>query len=167
MTINLRECRRIDYGEVPSHLIPSAPRQTIELSSGIALTIAELHQTYTYAGMLCGAPRGHHMPIDIQRTIAKANKYYSDLPGDRVFVIPPVISAGIQLSAIPHLHKTTRDPWEKLPDVTTIALLEKHNNAMECLAAVWWQDTLGYPPPAIIDELKAMDWAALCLTVDL
>ena len=167
LNFNLSECQRIEYGDIAAHLIPLVPNQAIELACGITVKIAELHQTYTYAGMLCGAPSAYHMARDIHRTLGKAHQQYPDLPDDKTFVIPPVISAGIHVINVPHLNRIFRTPWEKMPDVTTIALLSNECDGRQCIAAVWWQDAMGYPPPAIIDQIKLIDWDAQCSTGDL
>jgi hypothetical protein len=157
MPFNLSRCRRVDHGAIAPNRIPNLPSQDIRLDCAVTVHIRELHQSYTYAGLLCGTPRANEIPGDIDRAVRKVSTLFPDMPPEKIAVLPPVISFGTTTVKRPTSSELSQWPWEKLPDVTTIALLmEAHGNGY--VLALWWQDGIGFPPPDIVGQIRAMPW---------
>lgn len=157
---------RHDYGESdlqPFTLHPEPP--CIELTCGARVCIRSVYQFGTYGGQLCGLPMdiGHH----VERAVSAAKGLFSYL-GEPV-VLPAVVAVGRRPTMMGKQTENSEPfpwPWEMLPPVTTCAVLSEksRHNAM---LLVWFQDGLGYPPAEIVEQIRALDWPAHTVEVDI
>jgi hypothetical protein len=165
MTYTLDDFQTKDYGEIAPQQLTVPPVQYIDLDCGVVIKICELHQTYTYAGMLCGNHLAPLLPMHVDYTLSKAKEQFSKFSGDKVAVFLPVVATGVYARKIPTTRNPDRLPWAKLPEVTCITVLREKSQD-NYVVAIWWQDEMGYPPPAIIEQIKALDWRSRCTEVD-
>lgn len=142
---------------------PGQPRGTeptpLPLSVGsVAVTLAGLHQTATYAGVLCG------MPVPGQLIADALDRAAAHFPAARwpPAFLPPVIRRGIHVSAA-----FGALPWFGLPAVTSTALLTSPvpvrdpDEIFSCALVVWWQDGFGPPGAEVSEGLARLSWTEI------
>lgn len=146
--------KRADCGEVERHPFTLFKQQTFELASGEIVKIEELYQYHTYGGMLCGYPMDIGWSFD--RAVDVAKKRYPHLSA-KPAVVAPVISYGrtrkIDREGVAHVVD-----WEMLPQITTIAVLQR-KGSFDSVLAIWFQDQMGLPDADTIEQIKAIPWA--------
>ena len=116
------------------------------LTSGRRVSLARLHQTRTYAGVLAGKP-GPRLNQDlIDAVVDEAERYGVARPR----LIPPSAEAFAQ----------------RLPSIACIAVLESGElkggtEPYSGMTVVWFQDEFGTPFPKEVDaHIRAIDWEA-------
>lgn len=151
--LSLGKSNRVDCGEVKRHPFTLFKQQTFELADGEIVKIEELYQHHTYRGMLCGFP----MDIDgiFERAVDSAKARFPKLSAKSA-VFTPVVSFG-RTQSIDHESETRTVEWEMLPQVTTIAVLQR-TSSFDSVLAIWFQDQMGLPSAEIIEQIKAIRW---------
>lgn len=119
----------------------------VTLKSGRAVTISELHQHGTYAGLLAGKPDARMNADHIRRLLTEAKRY--GLDGAEPYLIPP---APAQLEA-------------RLPAVSCIAVLNSDalqrpgSEPYSSLTVAWYQEHFAPPITASVEQqILAIEW---------
>ena len=137
-------------------------RGEIELNTGRIITLRELHQTLTYAGLLEGTPtsamNAHHVQSIVQAQLNTAL-------GGAVHLIEPV-EVPIQRGAIP-----TRT-YARIPLITCVGMFESEPARVRLCASalviIWFQESFGPPIDiAVLTEIKRTPWEALACDFDI
>ena len=165
MAFSIEKCIRVDRGEVAIHPFTLFSQQEITLKSDDTVKIADLHQFHTYGGMLAGMPHAHTLQFNIDNAVRVAIKVFPAFPAEKFAVFAPVITFGRTL------RKMTRDgelqmfPWEMLPKITSIAVLQK-TSSFDSVLAIWWQDDLGYPGEDLLASIRTLHWQTHMVEMD-
>jgi hypothetical protein len=137
---------------------PLATNQ-IELRSGIVASLRELRQSSTYEGLLEGLPTRERNQQHLEQLQAE---YCTHPFHDKPHLVPPTESP-IDIGE-PYPFGTPA----RLPAVTCVARFTARQPVRDprahysSLTVIWLQDTFAWPPePPALEQLQAIDWAAL------
>lgn len=133
----------------------------IVLDSGRIIELTDLHQSRTYAGLLCGYPKKITNDGKIEHDLGKCLKMF---PFDcKPVLIPPGITPWPDYPGVEN-HQGLGLPCETLPMVTSYGLFDSTPTARDdgcnsALVVVWYQDHFGAPAdPEILAYLREIDW---------
>lgn len=119
----------------------------ITLETGRVVSLVELHQWRTYAGMLAGKPDAQINEGHIEEALTSAKQY--GIEGSEPYLVAPS----------PEVMAT------RLPAVLCIAVLESSelkrdpSEPYSSLTVAWWQEQLAPPmDPVVAARVSAIDW---------
>ena len=161
---NLNRCTRLDCGTVDFGSLPMFHQKTIALATGELVQLEDLYQFHTYHGWLCGMPTESYIPGFIDRAVGTAKKIFPQHFHARIAVFAPVISFG-RSAGIGSEGPSQLEEWAVLPPVTTIAVL-KLTDGFDSVLAIWYQDQVGYPDAAIVNQIQELDWHRHVVEID-
>ncbi|MEM8946405.1 MAG: hypothetical protein AAGD11_14630 [Planctomycetota bacterium] len=137
----------------------------LTLTSGRSITLVELHQRQTYAGLLEGTPSADTNNRDIQHTLARARKQHGWEA--QPLLIPPRRTKHLRepgdMDHIPGNAKGYR-PTEWMPMVTSSGYFKSITPAKvqsmdgSHLVIVWYQDEFGPPTAEITKQIESAEW---------
>lgn len=120
----------------------------ITLKSGRAVSLSELHQSGTYAGLLAGKPDARINQDVIEDLLGQASRY-------NVAGAEPQLLAPAQMET-------------RLPSVACIAVLQSGelqrpgSEPYSSAVVVWFQDDFGPPIAApVLEQIKELDWESI------
>lgn len=126
----------------------------IVLASGREISLSNLRQGKTYAGMLNGFFDARVAQYEIEQLIDEAREL--SVEGCEPFLIQPVLN----VTQLP-----SGRTQEKLPPIACIArfssneLKRPDSEPYSSLVFAWFQDKFAMPIDAeVLDEIKAVDW---------
>lgn len=121
----------------------------ITLNSGRVVSLGELHQWGTYAGLLAGKPDARMNADHIRRLLSEAKRY--GVAGAEPHLVPPIPA---QLET-------------RLPAVNCIAVLNSDalqrpgSEPYSSLTVAWYQEDFAPPIAASVEQqILAIDWEA-------
>ena len=144
------------------------------LSSGREISLATLHQSHTYAGVLCGLPRetsNNESPI--QSAIALASQLFP-LGGDRPVILPPMMQRVTVrnrrwVEGDIFIAESDSTEVDFLPPVVSIGSFDSspardHSESNSSLVVIWFQSAFG-PPEAgyVMREISILTWDTLAI----
>jgi hypothetical protein len=137
---------------------------SIELNSGVSITLKSLTQRMTYAGLLAGIPTSQLNHKLIQGVLENSGRT-SGMTGNKPFLVQPRRRDFLRQPGDMDSSRSDGRTAEWLPMITCIG--EFHSSApasnpdmdASSLTIVWFQDEYAVPiAEVVMDSIKCIDW---------
>ncbi len=138
----------------------------ITMKCGRAITLQDLHQMQTYAGLSVGTPSNETNNRHVEWTIKRAKQLHS-LNSDPILIPPRRTKHFRESGDMDHIPGNSKGyrPTEWMPMITSVGFFHSiqptKNSELDASTCViiWFQDEFGLPTIKFINEnMKNLDW---------
>jgi hypothetical protein len=152
-----QELPAIDHGSHVGHPLDPDTGLRFELEGGGRVSLDDLYQHKTYAGVLAGVPRDPEDEFESAlRQVPRLWGFYQSTP----CFLPPLLHCGVY--RMRDGAKIESQAWHILPAVTSIALFTSydlaHSEMCSSALVIWYQDRFAMPDDRTLAQMRGMEW---------